>query len=173
MKPIEILQGKWLGHPLHPAIVHIPVGAWIVAAVFDLVSRNAGEEAVLPHVTFYCVIAGLATALLAVPTGVADWSSIKKEKPAWKLGLVHMALNLLAAIVWAANLGLRWETLDTTDPVTPAILITSVAGAVLVIAGGYIGSLMVFDHGVSVARMSKQKWRTLAQRGGSHVPDSK
>lgn len=172
MKPIELLQGKWLGHPLHPAIVHIPVGAWIVAAVLDVVSRDAAGDDPGPHLALYCVIAGLITALLAVPTGVAEWSSIKKEKPAWKLGLYHMALNLLAAILWAANLGLRWKALDTPQPVTTAVLITSVAAAVLVIISGYIGSLMVFDHGISVARQSKKKWRRIAQRGGANLPEA-
>jgi uncharacterized membrane protein len=33
----SFLQGKWLGHPLHPALVHIPVGAWTAALIFDLI----------------------------------------------------------------------------------------------------------------------------------------
>lgn len=170
MKPVEILQGKWLGHPLHPAIVHVPVGAWIVALVIDLVVQNDAESGPAAHLAMYCVIAGLLGALFAVPTGTADWASIKKEKPAWKLGLAHMALNLVAAAVWAANLGLRWQSLETTDPITAPIVGTSLAGTVIVVVSGYIGSLMVFDHGVSVARQSKRKWRARAERGGARVP---
>ena len=173
MKPIEILQGKWLGHPLHPAIVHIPIGAWLAAAVIDVVNRNDLQPGPSAYLATYGVIAGLVTALLAVPTGVADWSGIKKEKRAWKLGLVHMGLNLVAAIVWAANLGLRWKALDTTDPVTPAILTTSIVGAGLVLASGYIGSLMVFAEGGSVARHSKTKWRKIAASGGANLPEEK
>jgi hypothetical protein len=41
---------------------------------------------------FLCNSFGLVTALLAVPPGLADWAEIKKEKPAWKMGLYHMAL---------------------------------------------------------------------------------
>ena len=26
VKLVDILQGKWLGHPLHPAVVHLPLG---------------------------------------------------------------------------------------------------------------------------------------------------
>lgn len=162
-----------MGHPLHPAIVHVPVGTWIVAAVLDVITRNDTASGPLEHLALYCVISGLAVALLAVPTGVADWTPIKKEKPAWKLGLYHMALNLLAAIIWATNLGLRWQALDTIDPVTPAVLGTSVTGAVLIVISGYVGSLMVFDQGVSVARQSKKKWRRIAERGGARLPDSK
>lgn len=173
VKPLEILQGKWLGHPLHPAIVHLPIGAWLTAAVLDIVQHARPASSTVAHLGMFCVAAGLITALLAVPTGVADWAPIKKERPAWKLGLYHMALNLLAALIWAANLGLRWKALDTAEPVTSAVLVTSIAGALLVLASGYIGSLMVFNHGVSVARQSKKKWRAIAQRAGSRVPDEK
>lgn len=173
MKPIELLQGKWLGHPLHPAVVHLPIGAWLAALIVDLVARDAGHGDPLAYLSLYCVSAGLVVALLAVPTGVADWSSIKKEKPAWKLGLYHMALNLLAAIVWASNLGLRWSALKTDKPITTAIVSMSAVGALLIIVSGYIGSLMVFDHGVSIARQSKSKWRRIAEAAGSRVPEEK
>lgn len=173
MKPIEILQGKWLGHPLHPAIVHIPVGAWLAALLIDVVEHSRQDSGPAAHLALACVTIGLIGALLSVPTGVADWTSIKKEKPAWKLGLYHMALNLLAAVVWAANLGLRWKALGTKEPVSAAVLATSAAGAALVAVSGYIGSLMVFDHGISVARQSKKKWRRMAEKGGARLPETK
>lgn len=172
MKPVEFLQGKWLGHPLHPALAHVPVGAWVTAAVLDVVA-HASPHATLALIGLYCVIAGLVFALMAVPTGVAEWSSIKKEKPAWKLGLYHLALNLIAALLWAVNLGLRWKTLGTAEPVTAAVWATSAIAAVLVLASGYIGTLMAFDHGISVARQSKKKWREIARRGGARLPDPK
>lgn len=171
VKPIEILQGKWLGHPLHPAIVHVPIGTWLAAAVIDIVDRNHRTAGAWDYVGLYCVIVGLIAALAAVPTGVADWAPIKKEKPAWKLGLYHMVLNIIAAVLWAANLGLRWRSIDTDRTVTVAVLATSILGALLVLASGYIGSLLVFDQGTSVARQSKKKWRRLAQRAGSNVPE--
>lgn len=54
---------------------------------------------------------GLVASLLAVPTGVVDWSGINKEKPAWKIGLYHMILNLVVALLFAINLGLGVHTL--------------------------------------------------------------
>jgi len=44
-KPVEnALHGVWLGHPLHPALVGIPLGAWTVAFVLDLVEEATGER---------------------------------------------------------------------------------------------------------------------------------
>lgn len=173
MKLLDILQGQWLGHPLHPAIVHVPVGLWPVATLLDLIVYFGPGGELLARLAFYAVVVGLLAALLAVPTGVADWAPIKKEKPAWKLGLYHLLLNLVAALFWAINAGLRLDALKGPAPVTLPILLTSLAGTFLVLVGGYLGSRMVFAYGVSVARQSKEKWRAIAIEGGAKVPEEK
>lgn len=173
MKLVEILQGKWLGHPLHPALVHMPVGAWLAAFIFDVVARVGAAPGVCARLALYLVAAGLLLALVAVPTGIADWSGIKREKPAWKLGLFHLLGNALAALVWCVNFGLRLQTLHAAEPIGTPVLVTSLAGVVLLLGSSYLGKLMVFDRGVSVARMSKKKWRTIAERGAARVPEPK
>jgi uncharacterized membrane protein len=172
VKLVDILQGKWLGHPLHPAVVHLPLGLWLTAPVLDVVAWQGVAVPVLARLSLACVALGLLVALVAVPTGVADWASIKKEKPAWKLGLYHLLLNLLAAVVWAGNVGLRLGTPEPGAEVTLPILVTAVLGAALVFVGGYLGCRLAFDLGVSVARQSKTKWRKVAERGGARVPDA-
>lgn len=173
MKLTEFLQGKWLGHPLHPALVHLPIGAWTAACVLDIIGRIGGPNADLARLAIYFVGAGLFFAVLAVPTGIADWSGIKREKPAWKLGLFHLSGNALAAFVWCGNLGLRLRALDPPEPTTAPILLTSLLGTLLLAASGYLGKLMVFDHGISVARKSKKKWRAIAGRSGARLAPEK
>lgn len=173
MKLIDFLQGKWLGHPLHPAIVHIPVGTWLTACVTDIVLRVHPMSPALSRLSMYCVVVGLIGAALAVPTGIAEWTPIKKERPAWKLGLYHLTLNLLAALAWATNLGLRVQSFDSTRPVTVPVLVTSILGAGLILVSGYLGCLLAFDQGTSVGRQSKKKWRSIAAQGGARLPESK
>ncbi|MFD0822736.1 (2Fe-2S)-binding protein, partial [Micromonospora zhanjiangensis] len=43
----DLLHGVWLGHPLHPALVQLPVGAWLSAAVLDLLPGNRRSATVL------------------------------------------------------------------------------------------------------------------------------
>ena len=31
----DLLHGTWLGHPLHPALTDVPLGAWTAAMVLD------------------------------------------------------------------------------------------------------------------------------------------
>lgn len=116
---------------------------------------------------------GLLAALPVIITGLADWSSIKREKPAWKLGVAHMTLNLIATLTFGLNFGLRLEQLDEADPITTPILLSSSAGTVLLFISGYLGSLMSFDHGIGVARGSKDKWRKIAAAGGSNLAEEK
>jgi uncharacterized membrane protein len=173
LKLIEFFQGNWLGHPLHPAVVHAPVGAWTFACAIDLALFAGVSSPVLAHVALYCVGFGLLATLLAVPTGLADWSGIKKEKPAWRIALYHLLFNALAALGWAANFGLRLDPLNSDRPVTAVIFTTSLLATALLIAGAYLGKRLVFAHGISVARLSKDKWRRIAVAGGARVPDGK
>ncbi|MCR6657098.1 MAG: DUF2231 domain-containing protein [Opitutus sp.] len=170
MKLVDFLQGKWMGHPLHAAMVHVPVGLWLGAAILDLAVVAGVTNEAVPRLALYAALIGTVVALLAIPPGVADWSGIKREKPAWKLGLYHMVLNSAALLVWFANLGLRF---GADAAITGPVWMTSCAGAVLVIASGYIGSRMVFDQGTSIARESKKKWRAIAEREGATLPEEK
>ncbi|HWL15231.1 MAG TPA: DUF2231 domain-containing protein [Opitutus sp.] len=168
MKLIDLLQGKWLGHPLHPALVHVPIGAWLVACVLDVANLAGWTQGGPGRLALFCVAFGLAGAVLAAAPGLADWLSIKPDKPAKKLGVYHLLLNVAAMILWSINLIQRF---DTEQAVTPPIMITSAAGTLLVLAGGYLGSLLAFDHGIAVARFSKQQWRERAVREGARVPE--
>ena len=165
---VEFLQGKWLGHPLHPALVHIPTALWPAAFVFDLLSLG-GEIAFAP-LAFYAILAGLVVAVLAFPTGIADWTDIKREKPAWKLGLIHMLLNVVVSVMWAINLALRVPTYSSAASVPTGLVALSGVATLLLVVSGYLGGRMIYDHGISVARLSKEKWRKIAKEGGAALP---
>ena len=167
---LDFLKGNWLKHPLHPLIVHVPMATWPGALIFDLLSQwQIGGNAMV-RLSFYAIIFGLVASLLAVPTGLLDWTGIKKEKPAWKIGLYHMSLNLIVALLFAINLGLRLHTFREATKVEGAPLLLSAIGTLLLVASAYLGGMMVYEYGISVARMSKKKWRKIAEAGGANVP---
>jgi uncharacterized membrane protein len=170
----EFLQGAWLKHPLHPAMVHIPVGAWLAALVFDLLSAaGIGGNAMMRAAT-YSMLLGLLGALVAIPTGLADWWDIKQDKPAWKLGVLHMAFNWFASLAWGLNVGLRLSGDVLQAKATPLpLLLLSIAGGVCLAVSYYLGGRMVYDYGISIARISKDKWRKIAQDGKANVPVEK
>jgi len=168
---LNFLKGTWLGHPLHPILVHVPMAMWPGALIFDLLSQwQIGGNAMV-RLSFCAIVFGLAASLLAVPTGLLDWSGIKKEKPAWKIGLYHMILNLVVALLFAINLGLRVQTFREASRISGTPLLLSIIGTALLIASAYLGGRMVYEYGISVARMSKKKWREIAEAGGANLPE--
>lgn len=169
MDMIEFLQGKWLRHPLHPALVHIPTALWPSAFLLDVISQFRAENT-LVQLSFYAMLLGLIVALLAIPTGYADWTDIRPEKPAWKLGLYHMILNGIVSILWGANLVLRVQSVQTDAYIPLGLVALSGVATVLLLISGYLGGRMIYAYGINVARISKEKWRKIAQDGGAAVP---
>jgi uncharacterized membrane protein len=169
----DLLKGKWLGHPLHPLLVHMPMALWPAALVFDLLSLAGIGGNPMVRTSFFAIGVGLAVALLAVPTGIMDWSGIKPEKPAWKIGLWHMALNAVVLILFAINFVLRLGTYRETSKISGTPLTLSIVGTLVLFVSAYLGGRMVYAYGINVARLSKSKWRKIAESAGARVAPEK
>lgn len=91
----DVLHGVRLGHPLHPALAQVPLGAWISAGILDLRPGNDEQAGLLIGV-------GLVAALPAAAAGSADWS--ESEIGQRRVGLVHAAGNSAAMLLYAAAL---------------------------------------------------------------------
>jgi uncharacterized membrane protein len=165
----EFLQGKWLKHPLHPILVHIPTALWPAALLFDVLANLRNDNA-LVQAAFYMVLFGWVVALLAIPAGLADWWDIKPGKPARRLGVYHMVLNIAATVLWGVNLLLRLGDLPTATSVGAPPLTLSVVGTLILLVSGYLGGRMVYHYGIGIGRLSKGRWRRVAERGGARVP---
>ncbi len=97
------LSGTWLGHPLHPAITDVPIGAWTVTAILDALSL-AGKPEANSGADFALVI-GIAGGVASTSSGWADWSTTKDEPQ--RVGLAHAILNGGALALYAASLAAR------------------------------------------------------------------
>lgn len=167
----KFLQGRWIGHPLHAAIVHVPIGAWPASLAFDVLSRlNLGGNAMV-RTSFACIAAGLVVTLAAVPTGLADWWDIRREKPAHKLGIYHMAVMAISAVLFSVNLILRWNDVAVATQVTATQLALSAFATAVMLVGMWLGQRLAYEHGIGVARVSKKRWRKYAEAAGVNVPE--
>jgi uncharacterized membrane protein len=164
------LQGRWLGHPLHPALVHLPTALWPAALLFDLLSLTELGGPIPVQISYYAILTGLVVALVAAVAGLADWADIKPDKPAKKLGLVHLVLNLIVVALFALNLWLRAQLPPTTATVPLSLIGLTLVADLILLVSGYLGGRMVYDHGISVARLSKDKLRQRAEAAGANLP---
>jgi uncharacterized membrane protein len=168
---IDFLQGKWLKHPLHPALVHVPTALWPAAFLFDVLSQSGNS--IFAELAFYAILLGLVFALPAIPTGVADWTDIRREKPAWKLGLYHMILNVIITILWGINLAMRLPAFQSMSSVPTGPVALSAIATLMLLVSGSLGGRMIYAYGINVARLSKKKWREIAREGGAALPPEK
>lgn len=137
------------GHPLHPPLTDVVVGAYSVATIAVLL----GWWDVAPHVVVPTAFASLVIALIAtVPTmvtGLVDLLAIPPAAPARTTGYLHLsAVTVASASYLLATLLLRAD-LDA-HIVSGATLVTSLVGFVFLTLGGWIGGSLVFGHGVRV-----------------------
>jgi nitrite reductase/ring-hydroxylating ferredoxin subunit len=91
----DLLHGTWLGHPLHPVLVHVPVGTWLSAGVLDVVPPLRPAATVL-------IGTGVAAAVPASLAGAVDWS--EQEVGVRRLGALHAAANTAALGFYVGSL---------------------------------------------------------------------
>jgi hypothetical protein len=100
----DFLNGVWLGHPLHPVLTDIPIGAWTMTAVLDALEEINGHNGARQGADTALKI-GLVGAVGAAVTGMADWEHLDGQPR--RVGLMHALLNTTAAALYARSWQLR------------------------------------------------------------------
>ncbi|MGE3177616.1 MAG: DUF2231 domain-containing protein, partial [Vicinamibacterales bacterium] len=98
------LHGVWLGHPLHPVLTDVPIGAWTTALALDAQEALTGDPA-YGRAADFALGLGLVAALGAAVTGLTDWS--ETDGRARRAGLLHGLLNIGATALVATSYALR------------------------------------------------------------------
>ncbi len=148
----DLLHGTWLGHPLHPLLTDVPIGAFVVGIVLDLVGERSAAT--------WATGIGWVTMLGAALAGFADHLDLEGRPR--RYGSLHAATMLLAALAYLLSLGERlwWAPLFPRAEVWLAGL-----GLLLVLIGGYLGGELVFNLGSQVDRHAWRgggsKWQAL------------
>ena len=161
----SLFNGTWLGHPLHPVLTDIPLGAWTLAIIFDLIYLFGQRSPMARSAAEILIAVGVVAALGAAVTGYTDWGdTVDRER---RIGLSHGLLSLIATLLYAVSLVLR-----LTTPGQGAGIIVSWIGYVLLISAAYLGGELVFNIGTGVNHHAWQQpptdW-TPAMRAGDLV----
>jgi nitrite reductase/ring-hydroxylating ferredoxin subunit/uncharacterized membrane protein len=150
----DLLHGVWLGHPLHPALVQLPIGAFVSAAVLDLVPGGRKGATTL-------IAVGTASATPAIAAGLVDWSQMTKDRR--RVGLVHATANAVALGFYVGSLLARLSG----RPARGRAL--AFAGLSMASAGAYLGGHLAYSQGggmnhaaPEVARLPED-WTAVAQ----------
>lgn len=137
----NLLNGTWLGHPLHPLMTDGPVGAWTVVIVLDIIAWISGKSSLRPAGEIALVV-GLVAALGAAVTGATEWKDTYGGER--RIGLLHGLMMLTTTVIFAVSL-----VLHLTGPWEVGVVIGFV-GYLLLAAGAFFGGIEVFDLGYGV-----------------------
>ena len=128
----DFLTGEWLGHPLHPMLVDLPVGFWTSGVMIDLLMPRRGHDAARKLIGL-----GVVT---AVPAALAGWADASRRDASAdrRVSIVHAAsmasATMMFAVSWQARrrdhhaVGKAWALL----------------GSIAATAGGALGGHLAF-----------------------------
>lgn len=125
----DVLHGVPLGHPLHPMLTDVTIGAWTSATLLDFLPGTGTASGTL-------TLVGLASAGPTSLSGLTDWASLNPDHQ--RVGLVHATANVLALGLYAASL---WTRLRGRRFRARAL---SLAGFGVLGVGGYVGGHLSF-----------------------------
>lgn len=134
----DLLNGTWLGHPLHAASTDLPIGILYASVAFDLLDLRQGADILL--------VGGVLLMLLSSLSGLADYSDT--DGHARTAATVHATLMILAVVAFGISIAIR-----AGDPADRTLAIAlSIGGAVLLTAGAWAGGHVAFSLGNMVSR---------------------
>jgi uncharacterized membrane protein len=144
----------YAGKPFHPPLTDIPIGAYVLAAVGDVVSALGDESSAwtheLWHAATFVFVGGLAVSVLAALTGLADGlTSTEKGTQARRTANAHALIMVTVTVL--AVVDVVWRLAQYDDRTTPgALAVLSAVIALLVSVGATYGGTLVFDYGFNV-----------------------
>jgi nitrite reductase/ring-hydroxylating ferredoxin subunit/uncharacterized membrane protein len=139
----NFLHGTWLGHPLHPVLTDLPLGAWTVTLLLDAL-EEAGPG--FGPAADASLALGLAGALGSAVTGLTDWSETDARPR--RVGMAHAALNASATLLFAGSLLLRLSGRRATGRRL------ALTGYLATLAAAYLGGDLVYHEQIGVDHSS-------------------
>lgn len=134
-----LLEGRWLGHALHPLLTDLPLGCWLSSAVLDVVGGRTGARSARR-----LVIVGVAAAVPTIASGLAEWRRIPADGPR-RTAAVHAVAGAAATTCYTVSWWKRgrhpWRGRAW-----------SLLGGLAALGGGYLGGHLSLARGVGGGR---------------------
>jgi nitrite reductase/ring-hydroxylating ferredoxin subunit len=147
----DALNGTWLGHPVHPVVTDVPVGAMTVAALLDLSGQDRAAD--------LAVATGVASMAASAATGAAD--AVDTYGRPQVFATVHATFMVGSLAAYIASLLLRLGP----GAGRPLAKLLAFVGFGAMAAGAYVGGELAFRLGNQVDRHAFRsagtKWKAL------------
>lgn len=135
------------GHPIHPALAHLPIGLWFAAVLWDFIGWWRSTEALWWQMSYWCLALGLLAALPTIATGLIEFFALREDETVIKAATAHMMAMAAAAAIFGASWVLRAKAGAANAPTEWGFAL-DLAGAAVLTLGGWLGGSLVYRHGI-------------------------
>jgi uncharacterized membrane protein len=154
-RPVSLIAGTY-GHPLHPILVTVPIGAWVTSLVFDVASHLVHQPGFLAQGALWLIAIGVLGALAAACAGFLDLFAIPAGTRAFRTALMHMSLNLAVTAAYATAFVWRLGDYHHLAGVPVLKIVLSAACLAVLAVAGFLGGKLAYRYGVRVADETTQ-----------------
>jgi uncharacterized membrane protein len=135
----NLLQGTWLGHPLHPVLTDVTIAGYTGCVYLDALGGGGRRYARAADAS---LALGVGSAVATAASGLADWQHTRGGSR--RTGLVHAALNTAALGFFAASFVSRRRGARESGRALAA------TGYLVALAAAYLGGSLTYRYGVRV-----------------------
>lgn len=138
---VDLLHGTWLGHPLHPVLTDVTIGALSFGTLLDLLSLNGGGRR-MEKAADTLIEIGTASAIPTALAGIADYTTIPRRVVS--TGATHGLANTLALVLYLLSVRSR------RSGNRPGGVLFAALGLFIMLISAWLGGEMSFRYGVGV-----------------------
>ena len=150
-------------HPLHPAMVSLPIGSLFLAFVADVIHALT-KNPLFYDVALFAIGVGIITALLAAVLGLIDYFGVKMSAAGRRLATIHMLLNIAAVALYAISWVMRRYHAALETPRWPLAFGLEVVPFLMLGVSGWLGGKMSYEHKIGVVEWIDPEAREIGMR---------
>ena len=140
------------GHPIHPALVPVPIGLIVGTALSDFAHALTGER-FFARASRFLLAAGILSGLTAALPGIVDFSTIRAARSS--TGVAHATGNVTIIALSILSLVLRSTDGNRGRVPGPARALSLVAAAMLAVTG-WLGGELTFRQRIGVVPLDER-----------------
>lgn len=136
--------------PLHPLLVHFPIGVWTCATLADIAMYIGFVPSQFIQATYYALWFANLGAFVTVLAGFWDWASNKFTKEAQSVLYKHIIFASTAFVLYLAASLIRSNGVQANIQTLEIVL--EVAGLLALLLAGHLGGTLVFQHQIATKK---------------------
>jgi uncharacterized membrane protein len=140
------------GHPLHPPLTDVVIGAYTTSAALGFLGWLGVAEDRLASAWWLALVVGLVVTVPTALAGLADWLQLTRGTALWRTATAHLLAMVTATVLFLLAAIFGHGGYDDGE-VTGGSLFLTLIGYGTMAAGGYLGGAIVFVHGMRVLNL--------------------